>query len=76
MPDSMAQDGARSLDRGQRDRARGAGTAARREICHAANAKGPVSWESGPWEGQRCSVGWLMGLEPTTTRITIWDSTN
>ena len=21
-------------------------------------------------------VGWLMGLEPTTTRITIWDSTN
>lgn len=22
------------------------------------------------------SVGWLMGLEPTTTRITIWDSTN
>jgi hypothetical protein len=24
----------------------------------------------------RCQVGWLMGLEPTTTRITIWDSTN
>ena len=21
-------------------------------------------------------LGWLMGLEPTTTRITIWDSTN
>jgi hypothetical protein len=21
-------------------------------------------------------MGWLMGLEPTTTRITIWDSTN
>ena len=21
-------------------------------------------------------VGWMMGLEPTTTRITIWDSTN
>ena len=24
----------------------------------------------------RYFVGWLMGLEPTTTRITIWDSTN
>ncbi|MEY3694428.1 MAG: hypothetical protein RL083_253, partial [Pseudomonadota bacterium] len=22
------------------------------------------------------TVGWPMGLEPTTTRITIWDSTN
>jgi hypothetical protein len=27
-------------------------------------------------EGILHSVGWLMGLEPTTTRITIWDSTN
>jgi hypothetical protein len=25
---------------------------------------------------QRIFLGWLMGLEPTTTRITIWDSTN
>jgi len=25
---------------------------------------------------QELAVGWLMGLEPTTTRITIWDSTN
>ena len=34
--------------------------------------------ENGP-EGPSSEVnqvGWLMGLEPTTTRITIWDSTN
>ena len=33
--------------------------------------KGPH--RAGLW---RNSLGWLMGLEPTTTRITIWDSTN
>jgi hypothetical protein len=32
----------------------------------------------GPQRGRCvwCYLGWLMGLEPTTTRITIWDSTN
>jgi integrase len=30
--------------------------------------------EEAAYEGE--PVGWLMGLEPTTTRITIWDSTN
>ncbi len=27
-------------------------------------------------EGASIEVGWLKGLEPSTTRITIWDSTN
>lgn len=30
--------------------------------------KGPLN--------QKLGVGWLKGLEPSTTRITIWDSTN
>jgi integrase len=38
----------------------------------------PPAMRNGPegpsTEGKE--VGWLMGLEPTTTRITIWDSTN
>jgi hypothetical protein len=38
----------------------------------AENDNGP----EGPSLSQEKPVGWLMGLEPTTTRITIWDSTN
>jgi hypothetical protein len=37
----------------------------------APNNNGP----EGPCHARAC-LGWLMGLEPTTTRITIWDSTN
>jgi hypothetical protein len=40
----------------------------------AANDEGPSPCDEGPSGG--CHLGWLMGLEPTTTRITIWDSTN
>ncbi len=32
--------------------------------------------QSRPCARQQGSLGWLMGLEPTTTRITTWDSTN
>jgi hypothetical protein len=47
------------------------GTTPARLAAPAANTNGP----EGPFtEGK--PVGWLMGLEPTTTRITIWDSTN
>jgi hypothetical protein len=38
------------------------------------NDNGPSPCDEGP--SKRHYLGWLMGLEPTTTRITIWDSTN
>jgi len=35
-----------------------------------------ISYEIKGFENCYVQMGWLMGLEPTTTRITIWDSTN
>jgi integrase len=49
----------------------GGGTNPAHAVVPATNANGP---EGPSTEGK--PVGWLMGLEPTTTRITIWDSTN
>ncbi len=43
---------------------------------NAACKKALVSLENKTWRGFGGSVGWLMGLEPTTTGITILDSTN
>ena len=49
-----------------------AGATQWRTCCTQALAMsaGPLGWPM-LW-----LMGWLMGLEPTTTRITIWDSTN
>src|SRR5690606_19851828 len=38
--------------------------------------KVPDSQESGTWSEVAYSMGWLTGLEPATTGITIRDSTN